>query len=479
MARGGSAATAGVLLHFTALWMILGSSEAVSATEKLKAGDSAVAAGHNLAAIRHYTDALDLDPKSSLIFTKRAAAYVNLKKMREAIKDLTQALEIEPRMTQALLTRGKVYRALGSFDKSRADFEGVLAIKENHKTASQELGMLFKAKDAFEAAKRQLGINDIHGAHLKLQTAVSLLPDFPGVMMLQAQLLEKQGDNDRLVAELGKLLKIEPGNIEAMIMRGWAYMRLGDQETGLRHFREVLRFDPEHKAAKEAHKKIKSIGKLKDQAHEAMQKRDNRGAEAAFIKAVQVEPTLWELNLPMFRELCQLQTQMGKAKEALESCDTALRSGELVDVAINKVKALLKLERYEEAAALARGLMQSNRGNGQVHQILQEAERLLKMSKRKDYYKILQVDRRADEPTIKRQYRKLAKLYHPDKAQGTDEEKAEAEKKFRDVAEAYEVLTDPEKRSRFDRGEDMDQPGGGHPGGPQFHQGGQRFNFRF
>lgn len=65
----------------------------------------------------------------------------------------------------------------------------------------------------------------------------------------------------------------------------------------------------------------------------------------------------------------------------------------------------------------------------------------------KDYYKILGVGRNADDREIKRAYRKLAKQYHPDTNPGD----AEAEKRFKEVNEAYEVLSDSEKRSMYER----------------------------
>ncbi|MBX3015022.1 MAG: J domain-containing protein [Caldilineaceae bacterium] len=65
----------------------------------------------------------------------------------------------------------------------------------------------------------------------------------------------------------------------------------------------------------------------------------------------------------------------------------------------------------------------------------------------KDYYQILGVARNADEKEIKRAFRKLAQQYHPDKNPGD----AEAERKFKEVNEAHTVLSDPEKRSKYDR----------------------------
>jgi DnaJ-class molecular chaperone len=82
----------------------------------------------------------------------------------------------------------------------------------------------------------------------------------------------------------------------------------------------------------------------------------------------------------------------------------------------------------------------------------------------KDYYRILGVDRSADDKTIKSAYRKLARKYHPDVAKGKD-----SGARFREVTEAYEVLSDPEKRRRYDTlGPDWqryaEQPRPGQPG---------------
>lgn len=95
-----------------------------------------------------------------------------------------------------------------------------------------------------------------------------------------------------------------------------------------------------------------------------------------------------------------------------------------------------------------------------------------------DYYKILGVKRNADEKQIKKQYRRLAKKWHPDKNLNNKEE---ASKKFAEIAEAYEVLSDPEKRKVFDELGEEGLKHGGSPDSSGFsgQSGFQGSSFRF
>jgi curved DNA-binding protein len=101
----------------------------------------------------------------------------------------------------------------------------------------------------------------------------------------------------------------------------------------------------------------------------------------------------------------------------------------------------------------------------------------------KDYYKILGVDKKASADDIKKVYRKLARKHHPD----VNPNSKEAEEKFKEISEAYEVLSDPEKRQKYDQlGADWKRyEQAGHPGGGGFDwskysqgQGGGQYQYR-
>ena len=69
------------------------------------------------------------------------------------------------------------------------------------------------------------------------------------------------------------------------------------------------------------------------------------------------------------------------------------------------------------------------------------------MATKRDYYEVLGIDKSADKETIKKAYRKLAVKYHPDRNPGDKE----AEEKFKEATEAYEVLSDEQKRPIYDQ----------------------------
>jgi DnaJ family protein C protein 7 len=115
---------------------------------------------------------------------------------------------------------------------------------------------------------------------------------------------------------------------------------------------------------------------------------------------------------------------------------------------------LSQLEDYQKASR------RQNAEDDTIAEKLQEAKLLLKKSKRKDLYAVLGVARgsAASDQEVKTAYKKAALKWHPDRhSSGKEEKKAEAETRFKEIGEAFEILSDPTKRRLYDQGFDKEE----------------------
>lgn len=159
--------------------------------------------------------------------------------------------------------------------------------------------------------------------------------------------------------------------------------------------------------------------------------------------------------------------QLKDYKSAISDCTRALSlDPSYIKARKTKARALGESGDWQTAVNEYKSIAESHPEEPGMAKEIRNAELELKKAKRKDYYKILGVEKDANDNEIKKAYRKLAIVHHPDK-NPDDESAAE---RFKDVGEAYETLSDPEKRQRYDSGEDLIDPsemfaqqGGGFP----------------
>lgn len=134
---------------------------------------------------------------------------------------------------------------------------------------------------------------------------------------------------------------------------------------------------------------------------------------------------------------------------------------------LGDINKLFKNQRAEELSTLSYSQLCDRQREMLLRLTVLVSLLLLPLTLAQDYYSILGVGKDASEKEIKSSYRQLSKKFHPDKNPGNEE----AHHKFIEIGEAYEVLSDPEKRKLFDQyGADAFKNGG--PGGPGGGQGG-------
>ena len=144
--------------------------------------------------------------------------------------------------------------------------------------------------------------------------------------------------------------------------------------------------------------------------------------------------------------LCTCHLELKNATQAYKSCTDALNlDPQNIELLINRAEANILNEDYEAARRDYQQAYQIDSSNTRVFEGIQKVARLLRNSKRKDYYKVLGVSRDATKRDIKKAFRKLALEWHPDKYQGDDLQKSE--KRMADINAAYEVLSNDGKET--------------------------------
>ncbi|CAM6124812.1 unnamed protein product [Calypogeia fissa] len=449
-------------------------------TNYLKDGDSSFSRGDYTIAIRQYSSFIELSPSIPIGYSKRAAVFLQQKKFKEALNDLNKAVEVDPTFNQGYLNRGHLLRQSCRFDEAAKDFNKILESNPEHSGAKKELSQLIQVQTIFTEAVQAFDAgDDAKAEELFDKVIVVYSPECHKARLLRARILLKSKDYNAVAVEAGLALKHDETNLEALLLRGQAYFYLGDHDLALRHYQSGLRLDPEATELKKAYQKLKSLNKKTKSADEAFSKGKFRVAIDEYTEALAIAPDHNSHNEKLYLALCKASVKLGRGKDALKHCSSVLElNEESLEAFFQRGEAKLLLEDWEGAVADFKQAVERSPQDGGFRDGLHRAEKALKLSKRKDWYKVLGVDKSASAADIKKAYKKLALQWHPDKNADNQDEAAI---KFREIAEAYEVLGDEEKRDRYDRGEDVEeQHMGGHPGEHFFHgPGGQTFSFHF
>ncbi|CAL9202386.1 unnamed protein product [Musa hybrid cultivar] len=416
-------------------------------------------------------DALDL--------LKRASEMIKVKRHHEAVGLLNAAIEADPNLSEAYQQRATAFLHLCRFEDSGKDYKKFLELKPGTSSVEKDLSKSLQAQDALNSAYSHFDSSD-HSKALDYINKIVLVYS-SGCLeakILKVKLLLALKDYSSVISESGFILKEDEDNLEALLVRGRAYYYLSDHDVALRHYQKGLRLDPEHSELKKAYFGLKNLLKKTKSAEDNAAKGKLRVAVEDFKAALALDPNHTAHNVHLHLGLCKVLVKLGRGKDAIDSCTEVLNiDEELVEALVQRGEAKLLTEDWDGAVEDLKIAAQKSPQDMNIREALMRAEKSLKLSKRKDWYKILGVSKTASVAEIKRAYKKLALQWHPDK---NVDNREEAEAKFQEIAAAYEVLGDEEKRVRYDRGEDLDEGTGMGGGGfNPFGGGGQQFTFHF
>lgn len=480
-----------LLLVFSADWVACSVDTKRQAAKLRTEGDTLLVSGDAAGALSKYAQAITLEPKEVKNYLKSYRANQRLKKNAACIRDLTSAIEHDvegKEVVDSLALRANLYITLGRCEDALNDWEQVLARNPQKPGAPENRDRAFQCQDLLTRAKAQVEAEDWHAADVLYTQAIEVSRSHaPELKRMRAKARYHKGDHYECIADAGEVVKHDRNDVGILTLRGQAYFRLGDLEMAMRHAQEALQSDPDFTEAKQLHKMVSGIKKLIAKGQKSMEQQQWMDAVESYEKISQTWDTPWEIEKVLLLDICKCAGKLKDRAWVHRACGRCFeRDNHWLESRIAFAEILAELselpEEIDEVVRAWNNCLEIDRNNRHCHDGLQRAQAALKQSKSKNYYKILGVARNCKEKEIKTAYRKLAKEFHPDRHQGVGEEELrKMEKKFADIAEAYEVLSDAEKRGKYDRGEDVfENQGGGQRGHPFRHgRGGFQWGFGF
>ncbi|XP_053733943.1 dnaJ homolog subfamily C member 3a [Synchiropus splendidus] len=465
-----------------------------SVDHHMEMGKKLLAAGQLADALSHFHAVVDGDPKNYLAYYRRATVFLAMGKSKSALPDLSKVIELKPDFTSARLQRGNLLLKQGRLDEAESDFKTVLKSNPSNKEQKEAQAQLTKADEIqreVASASASFQQHDYLTAAAHLDAIIETCVWDVASREMRAECFIQMGETGKAISDLKATSKLKSDNTPAFYKLSTIYYSLGDHEMSLNEVRECLKLDPDHKQCYSHYKQVKKLNKQIQSAETLIQEQRFGEAVSKYEAVMKTEPNVLQFSLLAKERICHALAQNQEASRAIDVCSQVLQhQPENVNALKDRAEAYVQDEQYDEAIRDYEAAGKHSENDRQIKEGLERAQRLLKQSKKRDYYKILGVKRTAQKKEIIKAYRKLAQQWHPDNFQDA-EEKKQAEKKFIDIAQAKEVLTDPDMRSKFDQGEDPMDPESqqGHHHHHHFHEshhfqgfnpfGSGPFNFKF
>jgi DnaJ family protein C protein 7 len=436
-----------------------------------------------------YSKAIELDgdggnnpSPNPAYFNNRAAAYMMTLQFAEAVRDCDRAISLMPanakahfRKATALKALGRIDDALQSLNEGLTHDAGNAAATADVKTLTEAKAKLASTRALMERKRYRDALPQIDALQRQLGSGVWEL----NIMKIEC-LLELKRTPEAYNLTNSLMRSSTHVDVELLRLRARCFYEMGDLENAVKHLQQALRSDPDNSAVRTWYRQLREIEDNKSRGAAAYQAGNYQEAVDLWRTAVELDKTHQSVNAKLHCNCANAFAKMKKHDEAVSACDRSLRcdphftkaymrraeSNFLIGSDASLQKSLNDYEKVSEMQHEDDEEEGEGKKSFDVRSKIKQVRAAIKQAKRKDLYKIIGVARDADEKDISRAYKKCALLYHPDRQSGkTEEERTAAVEKFKAVGEAYEILSDAEKKQRYDSGvevEDIDDPHGGH-----------------
>lgn len=177
-----------------------------------------------------------------------------------------------------------------------------------------------------------------------------------------------------------------------------------------------------------------------------------REAISNYSEAIAISPIENAIVPKILYNRAVASSKIGFIRDAINDCTTAIKNSWTYTQFLKlRAKCHMNMRNFRKVVEDYEALVKIEKSN-ETEEMLRKARFALERSQSDNYYDILEIDRTAAVEDIKKSYKKLALIHHPDKhSNASDNETKEQQEIFKKISVAYEVLSDPVKRRAYDR----------------------------
>ena len=406
-------------------------------------------------ALSKYTEAIDLHPIDATFLSNRAACHLALSDPDLGLRDARRATELDPMFAKGWMRGLKCAIQLGDMVQAREMGERVVGLASSMKPLVEEEMAIVRRVETLESEAEQALENGQFSQALHCMEKIAIeCPQGRKLAVRRAEILAMKGNFFRIREILVKVFQKQEEKVEVFYIRGLMNFYQAKLRDVFQDLSRVLEIEPDHHKANQVLDKAIRLKARDDEGRHLFKLGNHEEAVKVYTEALAIDKLNSLINARLHYSRATNSVKLGKLSDTVDDCTAAIQLDKCYTAAyLQRAQCFMDLESYDEAVKDYEQVTKLEPKNLEYSKLLREANEKLRNSKNKDFYALLGVDRTATLEVIKKAYRKAALTHHPDRHTATEEAlKNFHEKKFKDIGEAYAVLSDEEKRKQYDQG---------------------------
>ena len=433
-------------------------------------------------AIKYYEKAIKLNNNIEVLYSNKGTCEKCLKQYRLAIRDYKKALEISPKNTKNLNRLASVYILVGELGEAKITQQKALNLEPNNSTYKSQMTTIETIIEDEAKMKEKISEEKFDEAEEICKKLIEKVPEFTDLKLKYIEiLLENVKTLDALnfiqksVSNEDKIKNPQFDYLTALTLyydgqydKAKKQLNIIKSKNNMNIEDDKNSNDIEQKLA-DLTKKVSEIESVKTKANSLFKEKKYEEAIQEYTKTLEFDPKNKKFNSLILANRSLCYQKLNKNTEALRDSNQSIKLNPFYARGyVKRGNVYMELKMFDDARADFQKAKELDPSVKDIEGYLNDAKRQAEKARKRDYYAILGIDRNATESEIKKAYKKMAMKYHPDRNCESEETKKMAEKKFIDVNDAYNVLSDPKKKSMYDQGVDPLNPEEASGGGMHF-----------